>query len=803
MGARVLLAPWLGDTTPFITAFPTVAAVAFFAGIAPGAIAALLCALWVLTPGITPELDAATGWRSLMMFLPASFVVAFFAGQASPIEAEADLRASQLGRPVAVRWLKWSMVLAAALPTLLFAVAAWSLYRNELVDARIRVDRATRIGVEHAAKVIETNEVIARHVLNLLGNSTLAQARLRETELHEQLKIVTTGFEQIQSAWIVGADGGTVATSRVYPAPSDVDFSDREGLQVHAAGVPGPYVTEPRIGRVTGEPFFDVTTPWHGPGGAFQGAIWVSLHPSYFREFYQKLAADEPGLSVTLLRADGVLLARWPAEPMPGMRLPASSPVMQRIALGDEAGLVEGLSSVDAVERIGAFRKLDRLPVYVFAGVDRANVMGAWLPRVALLAAFTFPTAMALIYIAWVALRRTRREISALRELQHEIEQRAIAENSLRQMQKLEALGRLTGGVAHDFNNLLMVVNNNLHLMRRLDPTLEDNRQLAAIARAVTSGERLTRQLLAFARRQPLHPEVTALQERLPVLLSLVAPTLGPRIVASVDVEPDTRPVKVDRAELELAIINLAINAKDAMPDSGRFTISARNVPPGVVRLSGEFVEIAVTDTGTGIDPKLLDRVFEPFFTTKPAGRGTGLGLSQVYGLCSQAGGTARIEVPPDGGTRVLLYLPVADGPAAPAAAVVASADEPLDCRVLLVEDNADLATVTRQLLENAGCTVEWAASGEAARELIDADPRRFDIVVSDMAMPGEIDGLALAEHLRARHPRMAVVLMTGYANQLHEASARRFTVLAKPCAPDTLAAAIRNALQRLKAEPA
>jgi CheY-like chemotaxis protein len=214
-------------------------------------------------------------------------------------------------------------------------------------------------------------------------------------------------------------------------------------------------------------------------------------------------------------------------------------------------------------------------------------------------------------------------------------------------------------------------------------------------------------------------------------------------------------------------------------------------------------VEIAVADTGTGIDPLLLDRVFEPFFTTKPAGRGTGLGLSQVYGLCSQAGGTARIEVPPDGGTRVLLYLPVADGPVDAAAALVASTNAPLECRVLLVEDNSELATVTRQLLENAGCSVQWAASGEAARDLLDAQPTRFDIVVSDMAMPGEIDGLALAEYLRARHPRIAIVLMTGYANQLHEASARRFTVLAKPCAPDTLAAAIRDGLQRLKPEPA
>jgi two-component system, NtrC family, sensor kinase len=803
MGLRVLLSPWLTDAAPFITAFPAVAVVAYFAGVGPGAITALLCAFWVAMPGLAPDLEPIEGWRSVAMFLPASMIVAFFAGQGSPAETEADRLAGALGRPVAVRWLKWSMVLAAVLPTVLFALATWSMYGDEIADARVRTDRATRIGVEHATKVIETNEVIARHVLGLLGNLTLEQARAQEAMLHPQLVKITAGFEQIQSAWIVGSDGRMVASNRLFPVRTNVDFSDREGLTVHAAGVRGPYVTKPSIGRITREPFFDITNPWHGPDGRFNGAIWVSLSPVYFSEFYRRLSVAEPGLRVSLVRADGHVLARWPMPPTVNPQLPESSPLVSLMASGSIEGLIAGQSSIDGVERMGAFRRLERHPLYVIATVDRAGVLAAWHRRVALLAAFTFPTALALIYIAWVALRRTRREITALRELQHEVEQRALAEDSLRQMQKLEALGRLTGGVAHDFNNLLMVVNNNLHLMRRLDPSLADNRQLAAIGRAVTSGERLTRQLLAFARRQPLNPEILQLQERLPALLSLVSPTLGPRIESSVTVEPDTGPVEVDRAELELAIINLAINAKDAMPDGGTFKITARNAPAGTIRLTGDFVEVAVTDTGSGIDPAVIDRVFEPFFTTKPSGRGTGLGLSQVYGLGAQAGGTARIESPAGGGTRVLLYLPMAQSARPQALAPHAEVSQPLQCRVLLVEDNSDLAAVTRTLLETSGCSVEWAAGGEAARRLIDQARERFDVVVSDMAMPGAMDGLALAEHLRAVYPALPVVLMTGYAHQLHEASARRFTVLAKPCAPEVLAAAIRNALERSRTEPA
>jgi two-component system, NtrC family, sensor kinase len=241
--------------------------------------------------------------------------------------------------------------------------------------------------------------------------------------------------------------------------------------------------------------------------------------------------------------------------------------------------------------------------VYVDASLSRATILEAWQRRTTLLAAFTFPTAMALIYIAWVALRRTQRELAAVRKLHEETEHRARAENALRQVQKLEALGRLTGGVAHDFNNLLMVISNNLHLLRRVEPSLAGSRQLAAIGRAVTSGERLTRQLLAFARRQPLHPEVLSLQERLPVLLALVAPTLGPRIEGQCVVDPDTPSIEVDAAELELAIINLAVNAKDAMPEGGQFRLSARSARPEETGLPGDFVVISVADTGAGSIP--------------------------------------------------------------------------------------------------------------------------------------------------------------------------------------------------------
>jgi two-component system, NtrC family, sensor kinase len=795
---RGLATPWLGpELEPFVTAFPAVATVAFFAGVGSGALTAVGYGLWAALPGVPPDMATGEGWFQLAVFLPCAFLVAFFAGQASHDQWVTEAKDIDAGRPGLVRWLRWSMVMAAALPALFFAVAAWTSYRDAMDDAWARVDRSARVGVEQASKVFETNETITRHILGALGTSTVVEARRRERELHEQLKAAVKDIPQIQSVWIIASDGRPVATNRFFPVPRGLDLSDREGLQVYLAGERGLRITAPQIGRITKEPFFDLAARWDGPDGTLQGAVWVSLHPTYFSDFYAGLAEDEPALVVNLFRSDGVILARRPAPAAPAARIGSETPLLRLVSEGRTQGRIDGPSALDGEPRLVSFRRLERFPVYVAAGVSRETILQAWQRRMALLAAFTFPTAMALIYIAWVALRRTRRELAAVRELNQEMEHRARAENALRQVQKLEALGRLTGGVAHDFNNLLMIVNNNLHLLRRLEPSLEGSRQLAAIGRAVLSGERLTRQLLAFARRQPLHPEVVSLAERLPVLLAMVAPTLGPRIEGTCAVEPETPSVEVDAAELELAIINLAVNAKDAMPNGGRFRLSARRARPHEADLPGDFVVISVADTGTGIDPQVVERVFEPFFTTKPHGQGTGLGLSQVYGLCTQAGGTARIESAPGRGTEVKLFLPAVDRLHASEPTTTARDSETLDCSILLVEDNEDLAGATTALLERVGCRVRWANSGDVAREMIDGGMAAWDIVVSDMAMPGALDGLGLAEFLRDRHPELPVVLMTGYASQLHEASARGFTVLSKPCQPEALIAAVRIALHR------
>jgi CheY-like chemotaxis protein/two-component sensor histidine kinase len=387
--------------------------------------------------------------------------------------------------------------------------------------------------------------------------------------------------------------------------------------------------------------------------------------------------------------------------------------------------------------------------------------------------------------MAWIALKRTREELDAVQRLEEEGARRSRTELALAQAQKLEAVGQLAGGVAHDFNNLLMIVASNLHLIRgRM--SADAQRQLEAIERAVASGTRLTRQLLALSGRQALAPERVQLQERLAQFLPLVRAALPGSIELDAHIAPDTAAIFVDPAELELALVNLALNARDAMEGGGRLVVSAHNV--------GEQVVIEVADSGAGIDPAIADRVLEPFFTTKPAGKGSGLGLVQVQALCRSAGGRIEIASNPGQGTRVRLEFPgAAAAVGGERTSTAPGGAAPLRCALLLVEDNDALAQATSAVLQSMGCVVQRVENARAA--LREVEERRFDVVLSDIEMPGRIDGIGLALELARRSPPLPVVLMSGYAARIEQANALGLQVLSKPCSPATLRDAIATAL--------
>ena len=372
------------------------------------------------------------------------------------------------------------------------------------------------------------------------------------------------------------------------------------------------------------------------------------------------------------------------------------------------------------------------------------------------------------------------------------------AERLLRQSQKLDAIGQLTGGVAHDFNNLLMVIAGGLSLLERPEDAQRRLRVIAQMRQATERGASLSRKLLAFSRRQPLNPEPVDLHRQIDGMRELLDRTLRGDVEVRTELADDLWPIKVDPAEWELVVLNLCVNARDAMPDGGVITIGARNAPQ--VRqgeVTGDFVAVSVCDTGTGMSAAVLTHIFEPFFTTKEIGKGSGLGLPQVYGFTQQSGGTITVASVVGEGTTVTMLLPrTAGSPAEPAPRRADNTRHSGGLRsILLVEDNDEVATLVTEMLRELGYRVTRAASAQGALGAL-ADGREIDLVLSDIMMPGTMNGMQLAREVRRRRPGAPILLTTGYAGAaVQEAEVGGIDILCKPYAIEALDAALHVAL--------
>jgi signal transduction histidine kinase/CheY-like chemotaxis protein len=382
----------------------------------------------------------------------------------------------------------------------------------------------------------------------------------------------------------------------------------------------------------------------------------------------------------------------------------------------------------------------------------------------------------------------------ANRELQQQILAREQAEIALRKAQKMEALGQLTGGVAHDFNNLLMAASSGLELMQRTNDEARRRRFSEGIRNALERGAQITQQLLAFSRRSPLQAEVLNVQRHIDKLASLLDHSLRENVSVRFSIAGDLWPIEVDVSQFDVAMLNLAVNAKDAMPQGGVVCITAANRPGALD--GADAVEIAVEDEGAGMSAEAIERAFEPFFTTNGPGRGTGLGLSQVYGFARAAGGAVSLASEPGKGTKVILLFPrceaaVEDEGRTPAAL---AADALQGLRILLVEDDPNLNDLVSQMLEEQGSKVVRAASGAEALSLFESSG--VDAVLSDMVMPGAVGGLDLARQVRERHEGFPVVLMTGYSAAAGSAANEGYTVLRKPFTMAALTACLSQAVR-------
>jgi signal transduction histidine kinase/CheY-like chemotaxis protein len=686
------------------------------------------------------------------------------------------------------------VLLAAAivLPGVYAAAVAYSDFRARVASATDATVRTARIAEEHALKVFDLNETLDQRVDDLVRGLDDEAIRTREADIHNKLQTIGGGYPQVASVSIFGPAGALLANSRYYPAPH-ASIATRDDF----VGIRGGRILE-HVSKVmtwhggNGEAVFNTGIARRSANGAFAGLVSVALRRSYFESFYRELLGNERGaMTLMLARTDGAVLASYPGGSGSAV---APREVAAALANGCRSGVLRTAGEDGRREprggRILAYRQVGAYPVYVSCAYSEAAIWTAWYKRALVSAASIFVPSIVLWFVLVLSLKRLAAEKQAWKRWQAEASMRRSIESAYRQSRKMEALGNLVGTVAHDFNNLLTIIATNVQIARRRDAAPLD-RELSAIERALKSGQSLTRQLLGVARKQPLRSEVIDLSRWMTASRELLRMSLGAKAALVVDIGRDVWPIEVDSAELELALINVAVNARDAMPSGGRCTVRATNVRlerESGFALTGEFVQISLEDTGAGMAPDVLAHAFEPLFTTKPKGMGTGLGLPQVFAFCDRSGGLATIDSTPGVGPTVRLYPPRA--PAAPGAAAAApqhaaEAEPAGELHVLLVEDNDEVAAGTEALLRMMGHRVTCAYNADAALRMIaenlSSAEEPFDVLISDIHMPGANNGIDLAEAAQMLAPPIPVILITGYAQELERARNVNVRVLSKP----------------------
>lgn len=687
------------------------------------------------------------------------------------------------------------LIAAIVLPCVYAAAMAFNDLRAREADATDMTLRTVRVAEEHALKVFDMNETLDSRIVDLTQGLDDNGIRAGESTIHDKLRTMGGGYPQVAAVSIFGRDGDLLASSRFYPAPP-MSIAGREDFTGIRDGKDIEHVSKMMTGHVAGEQVFNMGVERRTADGAFAGVVSVALRPSYFSAFYRELlgGSDDTPMTMSLIRTDGAILAHYPRGPHEPATVSSQSPLAQALAQVRRAGVVRMRSDIDGDNLILAYRRVGAYPVYVSCGYRASAIWAGWYRHLSVLILSMFTPSIVLWCVIWLSLRRLGAEEEAWERWQAEASMRRSIESAYRQSRKMEALGNLVGSVAHDFNNLLMIVSTNVQITRRRGaPGLD--RELSAIERALKSGQSLTRQLLGVARKQPLRNETLALERWLPACRELLRASLGAKISLVMDIDAGIWPMRVDVAELELALINIAVNARDAMPNGGRFTVRATNINfrhEDGFPLTGDFVQLSLEDTGGGMPPEVLARAFEPLFTTKAKGMGTGLGLPQVFAFCERSGGLAAIDSAIGAGTSVRLYLP--------RAAAAPEAERPAEpgveetgahgLRILLVEDNDEVAAGTEALLQMMGHQVTWVFNADTALRLFDdahakqartGEPLPFDLVLSDIHMPGTMNGIDLAEAVQAFDTRLPVILVTGYAEELDRARHVDVRVLSKP----------------------
>jgi signal transduction histidine kinase/ActR/RegA family two-component response regulator len=542
-----------------------------------------------------------------------------------------------------------------------------------------------------------------------------------------------------------------------------------------------------------------------GPASAelFRGASLEAINCRGLPELVAEMAA---GVGAVFLAEEGLFgkdtapLAQWIASQPPWSDLPfvvLTSHREQPAVVAWRRSIVELLRNVSLLER-------PVQPITLTSAIQSAIRARRRQYEIRALLEAREQTAQELEKLV---VERTRELEEANEQLRLEMNERTRVEETLRQAQKIEAIGQLTGGVAHDFNNLLMVISGGLDMLDRQTDPNRRRRLMDGMIQAAQRGASLTKQLLAFSRRQKLRPEPVDVAAQIGGMRELLDRSLRGDVHVEFDFPDSLWPVEVDPGELELVVLNLAVNARDAMPNGGTIVVRGENLSDlNEDQISGDYVRLSVVDTGVGMAPEILSRVFEPFFTTKDVGKGSGLGLAQVHGFATQSRGTVRIQSDVGQGTRIELYLPRSfDVPSKERHLIDLTRIRPKKSnhgRILLVEDDDEVAALVGEMLGQLGYEVTRAASAAAALGAL-ADGRSVDLIFSDIMMPGGMNGVELAREIRKRRSDIPVLLTSGYAEaSVREAQRAGIQILAKPYHIDELAAALSAAKSNLRLDP-
>jgi two-component system NtrC family sensor kinase len=669
----------------------------------------------------------------------------------------------QTRRDAALRSLRLMLAASVIFPILLFCYAAWANYHAAFERADERIKQALDLSSEQALRVFRSITVTFDSVEQITRGRTEPTIRTNQAELSERLKQFVNALPDIGSIWILNAKGDAIVSSLLFPIPPAVNAPERAYLKSQLAQDSNFHVGEVLRIQMTGRLIFPVSKWRTDTSGTFSGITEISALPEAFERFYEPLAA-RTSASFALIRDDGAVLARYPVPTTPGIKLDASTGFAQTVARNPAGGEYTSVSGIDQLERRFAVRKLEGFPIYVTSSLETRDIVQGWLWHMGGHLVFGVPATAFFIALILLAMRTTS-------ELYAEAERREAAEAGLRQSQKMEAVGQLTGGVAHDFNNLLTIILGNLQLALRHAPEGRQQRLLANVYHAAERAAELTKRLLAFSRNQPLNPRPIDVNRLVADMSDLLGRTLGETILIETVRGGGLWLTEVDQVELESALLNLAINARDAMPAGGKLTIETGNAfldeaycatVEGVK--PGQYAMISMTDTGTGMSQEVIAKAFDPFFTTKPAGAGTGLGLSQVHGFVRQSGGHIRIYSEVGEGTTVKVYLPRSFN------RLKETQSEPKTEQtrkggletVLVVEDDPDVRSFVTETLRGLNYRVLEAADGESAMALVH-QPGAIDLLLTDVVMPG-MNGRALGEAARQHRPRLKVLYMTGYS---------------------------------------